>query len=193
LLSASINGEQNRRQVHRRYENLVEELKRLPPEQRVERLARIQGNAPAGDIRTTKDCELLSWQDVEHLRNSGLASFGAHTMHHVILSSLSSSDKQKEIIQSYEAVRERAGSCQTFAYPNGLPRDFDDESKEIIRSCGMIGAVTSIPGLARRGTDRYAWPRISVPASITRPRFELRAAGIYGEKISHRADLKNNH
>jgi peptidoglycan/xylan/chitin deacetylase (PgdA/CDA1 family) len=190
VLSASISNEQIRGQVDRRYEVLIEELKRLPPEQRIERMERIRGETQAGNIHWTEDCELLRWQDVDRLHDSGLVSFGAHTLHHVILTALSSDDKQTEIIRSYEAVKERTGSCKTFAYPNGLPRDFDDESKEIVRSCGMIGAVTSIPGFARRKTDPYAWPRISVPASVTRPRFELRAAGIFGEKISRRADLK---
>ena len=189
-LLTSMDSSQTREQVYGRYQTLVEELKRLPPEQQAARIERVRGTNPTDDICWTEDCELLNWQDVDHLRNSGLVSFGAHTSQHIILTCLSTPDKQSEILRSHEAVKERTGACDTFAYPNGLPRDFDEESERIVRSCGMIGALTSIPGLVRKRTNPYAWPRIAVPSTVTRPRFELRASGIFGDKISRRDNLQ---
>ncbi|HEX6942535.1 MAG TPA: polysaccharide deacetylase family protein [Gemmatimonadaceae bacterium] len=176
----------------RGYDVLVEELKRLPSDRRAERIEQFRAEIPGGEVRWTADTELLDWDDIDRLHKGGLVSFGAHTLHHVRLSGVPADEKRLEISASHDAIAARVGACETFAYPHGLPGDFDDESAALVRSCGMIGAVTAVPGLVRRSTDPYAWPRIGVPAAVTRARFELRASGIFGEKISRRDALRRN-
>jgi peptidoglycan/xylan/chitin deacetylase (PgdA/CDA1 family) len=178
--------------LERKYAVLVEGLKRLPSDRRTERVEQLRAEIPGGEVRWTADTELLDWDDIDRLHQGGLVSFGAHTLHHVRLSGITADQKRLEICGSHQVIAARVGACETFAYPHGLPGDFDDESAAVVRSCGMIGAVTAVPGLVRRRTDPYAWPRIGVPTAVTRARFELRASGIFGEKISRRDALRRN-
>lgn len=175
-----------------RYGELNRALKGLPRERRAQRLDQLRAEIPGGEVRWSADTELLDWDDIHRLHRDGLVSFGAHTLHHVCLSRVSSEQKRIEIVGSHEVIAARVGACETFAYPHGLPDDFDDESEAIVQKCGMIGAVTAVPGLVRRWTAPYAWPRIGVPDAVTRAQFELRASGIFGGKISRRDALRRN-
>jgi hypothetical protein len=57
-------------------------------------------------------------------------------------------------VQSVERVREWTGRrISLFAYPNGETGEFSEMDKVVLRSRGITGAVTSIPGANAPGYD----------------------------------------
>ena len=144
------------------------------------RLAEIKRMLGVNEPEPTEDSQLAGWQDLLESKQSGLLDFGSHSMNHRILSHLSSSEQELEIVDSRRLVLERLGSCDFFAYPNGTPGDFNKRSIEIIKRSGYLGAVTAGPGLVWRGDNPYVWPRIGMGPRMSRAHFALRAAGVHG-------------
>jgi peptidoglycan/xylan/chitin deacetylase (PgdA/CDA1 family) len=68
---------------------------------------------------------------------------------------------QRHEIQESKAVLESLGyRVLGFSYPNG---SYTSESLDIVKESGFAYACTSRQAIVRRGTDRYALPRIWVP------------------------------
>lgn len=88
------------------------------------------------------------------------AEIGAHSVTHPMLAEMDAADQQREI-QGSKAVLEALGyPASGFSYPNG---SYTPQSLEIVRESGFAYACTSRQAIVRRGTDRYALPRIWVP------------------------------
>jgi peptidoglycan/xylan/chitin deacetylase (PgdA/CDA1 family) len=89
---------------------------------------------------------MLSWDEVRTMARNGI-SFGAHTVHHPILSRVASRQVREEVAQSREAIEKEVGiSVTSFAYPNGAAGDFDESTKDVLRDAGYRCAVTTIVG-----------------------------------------------
>ena len=87
------------------------------------------------------------------MNQSGLVEFGAHTHTHRILARLSSDECKNEIELSVRGVEELSGrACRFFAYPLGGPRDYNQQSIDILRSLGICAAVTTRTGANDRKT-----------------------------------------
>jgi protein-tyrosine-phosphatase len=102
------------------------------------------------------------------MSRSGLVEFGAHTASHAILSRLDPALQQSEILRSVQAVQELTGlECQMFAYPNGKPCDYTDESVEYLRRIGITTAVTSVPLRNVPGTDPLRLGRYGIGSDLS--------------------------
>jgi peptidoglycan/xylan/chitin deacetylase (PgdA/CDA1 family) len=166
----------------RDFESLCTAIKVLPVDAQEAAIDRLrQEHGVAGD-EASDEGRLLTWEEVNELGKGGLVDFGAHTMNHRILSSLSPEEQDEEIRTSRTEIVRRVGSCDLFAYPNGRRGDFTDTTVDIIRKVGFAGAVTVIPKLMRPGADRFRLPRIGVGPRAGRPHFALRASGLIGER-----------
>lgn len=155
-----------------------EALKRLPHADRLRALAGIR--ARVGDSAADDDgaFAILDWDEVRELAETGLVTFGGHTVHHEILSQLSDADVRDEVVGSVDATSSLgSGASSTFAYPNGRWRDFDDRAVTALRTAGCTGAVTTINGLNDPATDRYALRRVVVGDRMTLADFKLRTSG----------------
>ena len=90
---------------------------------------------------------ILSIDAIREMKESGLIEFGAHGHSHLILSKLSFKEKEKEIKKSISILEQKVNTpCKLFAYPNGGVGEFDNETIQILESCGINAAVTMIPG-----------------------------------------------
>lgn len=88
------------------------------------------------------------------------AEIGAHSVTHPMLAEMDAADQLHEI-QGSKAVLEALGyPVLGFSYPNG---SYTSESLDIIKASGFAYACTSRQAIMRRGSDRYALPRIWVP------------------------------
>jgi len=115
------------------------------------------------DVPLPSPTRALTWGQVREMKTSGMISFGAHTVSHPILSTLSRPDQEREIEESATRILEETGqrpSC--FAYPNGSARDFTSETIEILSSRGFSSACTTVRGSNRPDADLLRLRRIGV-------------------------------
>jgi len=87
----------------------------------------------------------LSWEQIKEMRDSGLITFGSHTLTHPFLNSLKSAkDLKKEIYGSKIALEEKLGRpVEIFAYPSGR---FNAEVIQEVKEAGYQVAVVTNPG-----------------------------------------------
>jgi peptidoglycan/xylan/chitin deacetylase (PgdA/CDA1 family) len=162
------------------YVALGERLKHAHPREIEALLQSLRARYGVRGPETDPDSELLTWNDAARLAESELVTFGAHSMTHAILSTLSLAEQEREIAGAREAIVARLGRCETFAYPNGTPADFTADTVALVKNAGYRGAVTTVPALARREDDPFRWPRLAVGPGMSMLHFAQRAAGVVG-------------
>ena len=97
----------------------------------------------------------LTWAQVNEMAKSDWVSFGAHTMHHPLLSCLSDADELRyEVGECRRVLEERLGhSVRTFVYPVGKLEHIGDKGIEAVRMAGYTWAMTTIETTNSRQTD----------------------------------------
>ena len=105
---------------------------------------------------------MMDSDQVRDLHCSGM-EIGAHTVNHPILTSITSSEAEREIgdgKRGLEAIID--ASVDVFAYPNGKPnQDYDHSHVAMAEKLGFIGAVSTAPGVAQTGDDVFQLPRFT--------------------------------
>jgi len=105
------------------------------------------------------DIAKLSVAQIQEMANSGLIEFGAHSVHHVNLTTLDDAEALQEIQHSRELVQQLVGSCQSFAYPFGR---FNEKHEAMVRSLGFTSAVSTRKKIEPLSTENiYRLPRVS--------------------------------
>jgi peptidoglycan/xylan/chitin deacetylase (PgdA/CDA1 family) len=119
----------------------------------------------------------LGWDEIKELSESGLVSFGAHSVTHEILTQLPDSVMKDEIDQSQETLeRKLPGKVAYFAYPNGTTADFSESIKGIVAE-KFDCALTTIEGLNRAGCDMYELKRINIGNEMGLTEFKMTLSG----------------
>ncbi|WP_459942443.1 polysaccharide deacetylase family protein [Deferrisoma palaeochoriense] len=130
-------------------------VRRLPERERddaIEALCRELGVSPDEAANRTP---MLTWDEVAEMAEWGV-EFGAHTVTHPILSTLPPERQEEEIRGSIETIERRLGIRPTlFAYPNGRPEDFNEDTEAILAKHGVKAAFTTVRGVNRPETPRY--------------------------------------
>jgi len=116
------------------------------------------------DLKVTEDMLprdlMLEWDHVREMAESGLITFGAHTLTHPILTQLPMEDVKKEIFGSKDAIEKKIGKgVDFFSYPNGDRGDFNEDIKKLLRGEFACSAST-IPGKNDSGSDLFELRRI---------------------------------
>ena len=87
----------------------------------------------------------MSWDDINQLKQNGLAYFVDHTWSHSAISHGVFDKIQYEILTGKQQLEERTGqSVNIFAYPYG---SFNNNAISTLQSDGFIGAFSTIPGV----------------------------------------------
>lgn len=109
----------------------------------------------------------VTWEQVREMAKSGLVSFGAHTMHHPILASVSDPQEvRQEIADSRRVLEQQLGHpVYSFAYPVGKLEHIGDEVVQAVKDAGYKWAVTTIEDVNTTQTDQYLLRRL--PGDIT--------------------------
>jgi peptidoglycan/xylan/chitin deacetylase (PgdA/CDA1 family) len=122
---------------------------------------------------------MMDWNEVRSLAASGLVRFGAHTVHHEVVSQLDDTALEREITDSVHAVEILGNAAsRVFAYPNGREKDFDARAHRVLETVGAIAAVTTIPGTNSARTPPLLLRRLVVDESVSLARFAGEAGGI---------------
>lgn len=125
------------------------------------------------------DRDFLNWDEVHAMHNSGLISFGSHTVDHQILNTLDKSEIERELSVSKEKLLEHGvvgPSFIPFCYPNG---NYTPEIAGMVRSARYQVAVTTRKGWNRFDADMFTLKRIGIHQDMTStvPLFACRIAG----------------
>ena len=107
--------------------------------------------------------------ELREMQDSGLIAIEPHTLSHPKLAKLPRAEAAREVCESRQALQEILGTLPTlFAYPYG---SFTEETVELVREAGFLGAVTVKEGTVSTDTDVFHLPRNSVDSSTTFSQF----------------------
>ncbi|MGQ9560925.1 MAG: polysaccharide deacetylase family protein [Candidatus Oleimicrobiaceae bacterium] len=118
----------------------------LPEKAKEEHLAHIKRVlCPEGESHA-QGLEILSGDELAQAQGKNLR-FGAHTVHHVVLTKVPPEQAQREIIDSIAHLKLCTGAEVTsFAYPVGDAASFDPHIQGYLAQAGIRYAVTTIKG-----------------------------------------------
>ena len=106
---------------------------------------------------------MMSWSEIAEVSAAGVEC-GAHGHTHVQLDIASRARARAEIGLSVRALEAVVGPVESFAYPHGY---HSRTVRREVRRAGLEGACAVADGLASTGDDRFALPRVIVPAHTT--------------------------
>lgn len=117
-----------------------------------------------------KGIEILKPEDIIEMCKSGLVEFGAHTLHHINLTTVDDQTAQQEITGSIDKVEQLTGKpCRTFAYPFGR---YEPKHVEMLKSAGVEKAVT-VKKRIRPLDNLLEIPRLGVNGKANKLQFHL--------------------
>lgn len=133
-------------------------LRRVPHTQRLTLIDEVLQQLGVDDFRELW-ASMLTWDQVRQMHQQGIG-FGAHTVTHPILSRISVTQAQQEILQSKQTIEKELNvPVKLFAYPDGGLPTFNATVKAIVQEAGFHAAVTTVFGTNDATTDRYALRR----------------------------------
>jgi peptidoglycan/xylan/chitin deacetylase (PgdA/CDA1 family) len=128
-----------------------------PPPRPDERLPSLEGRS------------MLSWREIREMQKYGI-EFGAHTLTHPDLTTLSPRQIEFEIGESKKRIEDATGAeVSSFAYPFGR---FDERSREIARQY-FACACSDRLGIANARSDLYALERVDAYYLRSEKAFDL--------------------
>jgi peptidoglycan/xylan/chitin deacetylase (PgdA/CDA1 family) len=108
---------------------------------------------------------MMNWDQVREMQNGGI-EFGAHTIHHPILTRVSMEQAWEEVVGSKSRIEAELGETVLgFAYPNGGASDVDDRIEKLVAESGIRAAFTLLDGPSSLGEVKrnpYAVRRIFI-------------------------------
>jgi len=123
----------------------------------------------------------LNWEEVREMAQSGLVTFGSHTVAHKILTTLADQEIRDELIESRKRlIAEQVvdPSFIPFCYPNG---NHNDKIACMVKDTGYSLAVTTKKGWNNLESDPFTLRRIGIHQDMasTDAMFGCRIAGIF--------------
>ncbi len=106
---------------------------------------------------------MMTSTEVADLARGGLIEIGSHTVSHPVLSQLDQSRQRSEIVQSKRDLEAIVGGPITsFAYPNGFPADYTEETVRLVKEAGYQCAYSGWDTDWGTPIDLYQIPRMMV-------------------------------
>lgn len=104
----------------------------------------------------------LTWAEIYKMEESGLVSFGAHTMHHPVLAYLSDPEEVRREVHECRTVLEQklTQSVYTFAYPIGKFEHFGEQGIQAVKEAGYRWALTTIEAINTPQSDPFLLNRL---------------------------------
>lgn len=119
----------------------------------------------------------LTWDEIRTLDASGIVEFGAHTVNHAILTTVSDQQAEQEMADSQARLEhELKHPIRHFAYPNGTRADFSDRHMTMAAR-HFDSAVSTVEGLAAPDDGLFDLKRINVGNDMSMMEFKLRLSG----------------
>lgn len=170
----------NRQERIDRINDLIDKMKTLPHDRRCDICDAIRRMVPAPSSDDADVFELMTIAQIRQLANDTSFEIGPHSNTHPILSTMSRTAQEQEIVGCLEALRENdIPFVPIFAYPNGGRDDFDTDTREILWSCGIHLALTTVDGLFDEADDPMAAKRVAIGPDCGIYEFKARLSGLF--------------
>ncbi len=118
------------------------------------------------DGRARPTHRVLTAGEIRALADRPGHSIGAHTSHHLALTTQPAETKRREVVENKLTLERLLQSpVSLFSYPYG---ECDAGTVGLLREAGFMGAVTVQPGLVSGGTNRLLLPRFEITISDDR-------------------------
>jgi len=102
----------------------------------------------------------LTQGETRKLDASDIVEVGAHTVNHPVLARRTREEQRLEILTDRDSLETMCNRpIRTFSYPYGGLNDYTDETVELVREGGFVGACSNHPGVVKPWTDAYRLPR----------------------------------
>ena len=149
-------------QASKKWIEFMKTIPQMEKERYVETLPGLLGvSIPAGYFQKL----MMNWDEVREMRKAGI-EFGAHTVHHPILTRIEPEQVREEIVGSKSRIEAEIGETVLgFAYPNGQASDLNEGIEKIVAESGIRAAFTLLNGPSSQGEVRrnpYAIRRIFI-------------------------------
>lgn len=119
---------------------------------------------------------MLDSQQVKLLSDCGV-SIGSHTLNHPVLAQVPAEMAEHEIRESKRTLEEWTGRpIVTFAYPNGMCKDFTDSTIRQLKTAGYVAAVTTMRGVNKKGCDLFRLRRTGIYVTDSLPVVKMKLA-----------------
>ncbi|MBC7186781.1 MAG: polysaccharide deacetylase family protein [Calditrichaeota bacterium] len=154
-------------------------LCRMPEVQRQTALRHLRSEFGRGVATEAPAAEMLSPEDIAQAPGD-LLRFGAHTVHHVVLTKVPPEEARQEINDSIAQLRAWTGSeVTTFAYPLGDASSFDERVRSMLAEAGIRHAVTTLKGANTPTQDPLALRRTLIDGADDFCTFVCKVLGIF--------------
>lgn len=111
----------------------------------------------------------LSWDEIRYICGEGI-EIASHSMSHRKLTSIPMEEADREIQKSKERIEEALNTkVDLFCYPHGA---CSDQAADFVKHHGYNVAMTTMPGLVRRGDDVYRLKRVPVEPEFSLMEFK---------------------
>jgi peptidoglycan/xylan/chitin deacetylase (PgdA/CDA1 family) len=125
-------------------EEMIQVLKLIPE---VEKQVALEQLQVALDVELPTDPPVfMNWDQVRELVANGIAC-QPHTVNHPILTRIDQEEMRRQLADSRDQISEQTQQeIVAFAYPNGMPGDYDQSTMQALRDLGYGLAFTLSPG-----------------------------------------------
>lgn len=143
-------------------DEIVTQSKRFSDSELHRRIDAMQ--AVVGMDKSAAEPDIVDWEQLAVMRDSGLVTYGSHTRRHVrMIPGLDRATMEDEIVASKALLEARVGRpVELFCYPNG---DIQPQAEALVRQ-HYRGALTTSTGWHRLGEDPFRIKRIGVHQDI---------------------------
>lgn len=128
----------------------------------------------------------LSWDEIKTMQDSGIITFGSHTLGpEPLINIKSEQDLKKQIFDSKKILEEKLGrQIGAFSYPAGR---FNDRIRQLVMTAGYKLAVATNPGKKFADDDIFALKRLRISANCNNLFiFWVETSGYYNFMREHR-------
>jgi peptidoglycan/xylan/chitin deacetylase (PgdA/CDA1 family) len=128
----------------------------------------------------------LSWDEIKTMQDSGIVTFGSHTLGPEPLINIKSEQElRKQIFDSKKILEEKLGcKVNAFSYPEGR---FNNKIKQLVMTAGYKLAVATNPGKKFVNDDIFALKRLRISANANNLFvFWIETSGYYNFIREHR-------
>lgn len=127
-------------------------LKKMPNTERRAAMDKLKAAANWTSDQLQHDSRIMSWSELRACAD--VFSYGGHTHTHPIMSSQSRQAQRDDVQTCVEHLHNELGVAPLmFAYPNGEPGDYNEDSIAVLREAGYQWAFTTEEGIYRLGDD----------------------------------------
>ena len=103
---------------------------------------------------------MMSWDNVREMHNSGWCEFGSHTVSHCRLAGLNKTEMLYEFYKSKDVIEQNIGEgIRSISYPFGTNTDFNNLSLELAAKVGYQVGFQSTGGMIRKYDNLLSLPR----------------------------------